>query len=120
MDTNGNPLQIGAGDTQITITGDGTVSSENGPLGKIGVVTPADPMKLQAEGGTLLRADTPTSQVPVPGITQGVVEGSNVPPVLEVTRMMNNLRDYQFTTQLIQAEDDRIQSTIDKTLTTNS
>src|SRR5580704_11512056 len=64
MDTNGNPLQIGPEDTRITITGDGTVSSENGPLGKIGVVTPADPMKLQAEGGTLLRADTPTSQVP--------------------------------------------------------
>ena len=39
-----------------------------------------------------------------------------MPPVLEVTRMMNDLRDYQFTTQLIQAEDDRIQSTIDKTL----
>jgi flagellar basal body rod protein FlgG len=51
---------------------------------------------------------------------QGVLEGSNVPPVLEVTTMMNGLRDYQFTTQLIQAEDDRIQSTIDKTLATNS
>ena len=50
------------------------------------------------------------------GVVQGVLEGSNVPPVLEVTRMMNDLRDYQFTTQLIQAEDDRIQSTIDKTL----
>jgi hypothetical protein len=33
--------------------------------------------------------------------------------------MMNDLRDYQFTTQLIQAEDDRIQQTIDKTLTTS-
>jgi flagellar basal-body rod protein FlgF len=120
MDANGKPLQIGAGDTQITITGDGTVSSENGPIGKIGVVTPADPAKLQAEGATLLRADTPTAQVPVPGVTQGALEGSNVPPVLEVTRMMNDLRDYQFTTQLIQAEDDRIQATIDKTLAVNN
>ena len=96
------------------------MASENGQLGKIGVVTPADPMKLQAEGGTLFRADTPTSQAPQPGVVQGVLEGSNVPPVLEVTRMMNDLRDYQFTTQLIQAEDDRIQSTIDKTLATNT
>jgi hypothetical protein len=30
--------------------------------------------------------------------------------------MMNDTRDYQFTTQLVQAEDDRIQQTIDKTL----
>jgi flagellar basal-body rod protein FlgF len=116
MDVNGNPLQLGPTDTQITITGDGTVTSENGPLGKIGVVTLADPMKLQAEGATLSRADTPTAQAAQPGIVQGVVEGSNVSAVLEVTRMMNEVRDYQFTTQLLQAEDDRIQSTIDKTL----
>jgi flagellar basal-body rod protein FlgF len=120
MDVNGKPLQIGAGDTQIAITGDGTISSENGPLGKIGVVSPADPTKLQAEGATLLRADTPTNQLPVPGIVQGVVEGSNVPAVLELTRMMNDVRDFQFTTQLVQAEDDRIQSAIDKTLAPQS
>jgi flagellar basal-body rod protein FlgF len=119
LDVSGKPLQLTPGDTRITITGDGVVSSENGQLGKIGVVTPADPMKLQAEGGTLMRADTPTTQVAQPAVVQGVLEGSNVPPVLEVTRMMNDVRDYQFATQLIQAEDDRIQSTIDKTLATN-
>ena len=116
LDAAGQPIQIGSTDTQFVITGDGSVSSENGVLGKVGVVTPADPSKLMAEGGTLLRADTPTTQATAPGIVQGVVEGSNVPPVLEITRMMNDLRDYQFTTQLVQAEDDRIQSTIDKTL----
>lgn len=120
LDVTGKPLQIGATDTQISITADGAIASENGPLGKIGVVKPEDPNKLQAEGATLLRADTPTSQVAQPQVAQGVVEESNVPPVLEVTRMMNELRDYQFTTQLIQAEDDRIQSTIDKTLASNS
>lgn len=119
MDVTGKPLQIAPGDTRIIITADGAVSSENGQLGKIGVVKPADPMKLQAEGASLMRADTPTSQLPHPGVVQGVVEGSNVPPVLEVTRMMNDLRDYQFATQLIQAEDDRIQSMIDKTLPVN-
>lgn len=116
LDVTGKPLQLSPGDTQITITGDGVITSENGQLGKIGVVTPTDPMKLQSEGGTLFRADTPTTQAAQPGVVQGVLEGSNVPPVLEVTRMMNDLRDYQFTTQLIQAEDDRIQATIDKTL----
>jgi flagellar basal-body rod protein FlgF len=120
LDVNGKPLQIGPSDTRISIAGDGSVSSENGPLGKIGIVKPDDPMKLKAEGATLLRAETPTSQVAQPGITQGVVEQSNVPPVLEVTRMMTELRDYQFTTQLIQAEDDRIQQTIEKTLGANS
>jgi flagellar basal-body rod protein FlgF len=120
LDVNGKPIQIGAADTRITITGDGSVTSENGTLGKIGVVTPADPNKLQAEGSTLWRADTPTSQTPQPGVVQGVVEGSNVTPMLELTRIMTDERDYQFTTQLVQAEDDRIQSTIDKTLPVGS
>jgi len=120
LDVNGRPLAIGPSDTQIVITGDGAMASENGPLGQIGVVAPADPNKLQAEGANLLRADTPTSQMAQPGVVQGVLEGSNVPPVLEITRMMSELREYQFTTQLLQAEDDRIQSTIDKTLTVNT
>lgn len=119
LDSTGKPIQVGQNDTQITITGDGGISSENGPLGKIGVVIPADPAKLQAEGGNLMRADTPTTQSAKPGMMQGAVEGSNVPAILEVTRMMDEMQQYQFTTQLIQAEDDRIQSTIDKTLPAN-
>jgi flagellar basal-body rod protein FlgF len=120
LDVTGQPIQMAPGDTQITIKGDGSVASQNGPLGKIGVVKPDDPAKLQAEGTSLFRADTPTAQAAVPAVVQGVLEGSNVPPVLEVTQMMNGLRDYEFTTQLIQAEDDRIQSTIDKTIGSNT
>ncbi len=119
LDVNGRPIQVAPTDTRITIASDGSVSSENGQLGKIGVVKPADPMKLKAEGNTLFLAETPTSPVERPGIVQGAMEGSNVPPVLEVTRMMNELRDFQFTTQLIQAEDDRLRSVIDKTLARN-
>ena len=119
LDVNGKPIQVASTDTQITISGDGTVSSENGQLGKIGVVTPEDPMKLKAEGGTLFLAETPTRQVARPGIVQGALEGSNVPPVLEVTRMMNELREFQFTTQLIQAEDDRLRAVTDKILARN-
>lgn len=120
LDVNGQPLRIGPTDTRIVIAADGSMSSENGPLGKIGVVTPEDPMKLTAEGGTLLRAGTPTTQAAKPGVVQGAVEGSNVPPVLEVTRMMDDLREFQLTSQLLQAENDRIQSAIDKTLSRNT
>lgn len=120
LDVNGQPLRIGPTDTRIVIAADGSVSSENGPLGKIGVVTPQDPMKLTPEGATLLRANTPTSQAAKPSVLQGVVEGSNVPPVLEVTRMMDDMREFQFTTELLQAESDRTQSVIDKILTHNT
>ncbi len=43
-----------------------------------------------------------------------MVEASNVQPVLELTRMMGDLRAYEFVGQLVQAESDRQQSAIDK------
>lgn len=116
LNTNGQPIVVSQTDTRITIAGDGTVSSENAQLGKVGIVRPTDPMQLSAEGNTLFRSPSPTVAVTSPGIVQGSVEDSNVQPVLETTRMLDGLRQFQFVTQFIQAESDRQQSVIDKLL----
>ncbi|MEJ0016570.1 MAG: flagellar hook-basal body complex protein [Acetobacteraceae bacterium] len=116
LNNNGQPVVLGPTDTQVTVAGDGTLSSENGQLGKIGIVRPADPMRLAAEGNTLFRADTPTAQVAAPGIVQGSMEDANVQPVVEMTRMLDGLRQFQFVSQFIQAEADRHKSLIDKLL----
>jgi flagellar basal-body rod protein FlgF len=116
LDSNGKPIQIPPTDTQVSITADGSINTESGPIGKIGVVQPSDPMKLRAEGATNFVSDAPTSPVATPGIVQGTMEESNVQPVLEVTRMLDNERQFQFVTQLVQAEGDRQQSAIDKLL----
>jgi flagellar basal-body rod protein FlgF len=117
LDSNGQRIQFSPTDTQITIASDGTVSTENGQLAKVGVVNPTDPMQLSAEGNTLFRADaTTTAPVVAPAIVQGAIEDSNVQPVLETTRMMDGERQFQFMMQFIQAESDRQQSAIDKLL----
>ena len=116
LNTNGRPILISAADTNISIAADGSVSSENGPLGKIGVVQPADLMRLSAEGATNFTSSVATSAVAAPGIVQGAIEESNVQPVLEVTRMMDNARQFEMVTQFVQAEADRHQSAIDKLL----
>ena len=116
LDTNGKPVLLSPTDTQITIAGDGTVSSENGQLAKVGVMRVSDPMQLTAEGNTLFRANAPTVAVVSPALVQGAIEDSNVQPVLETTRMMDDLRQYQFMNQFIQAEADRQQAAIDKLL----
>ncbi len=120
LDANGRPVQIAQADTRITIAGDGTMSSENGPIGKIGIVRPDDAMQLHAEGGRLLRSDAPTTQVAAPKLVQGAVEESNVQPVTEMTRMMTGLREFQFVTQFVQGEADRQQGAIDKILARRS
>ncbi len=120
LDSNGRPIVLSPTDTKITIAGDGTVSSENGQLAKIGVVRPTDPMQLTAEGNTLFRSGSQTTAVASPGLVQGSMEDSNVQPVLEMTRMMDGLRQFQIVSQFIQAEGDRQQSVIDKLLTQQS
>jgi flagellar basal-body rod protein FlgF len=116
LDANGQPIQFAPAETRITIAGDGTVSSENGQLARVGVVQVSDPMRMSAEGNTLFRADAPTIQATTPAIVQGAIEDSNVQPVQEVTRMIDGLRQFQFASQLIQAESDRAQAAIEKIL----
>jgi flagellar basal-body rod protein FlgF len=116
LDTNGQPIVVSETDVHVAIAGDGTVSSDNGQLGRIGVVRPDDPMQLAAEGNTLFRSASPTTAVATPGVVQGSSEDSNVQPVLETTRMLDGLRQFQFITQFVQAESDRQQAMIDKLL----
>ncbi len=114
LDKAGRPIRLSGNETQITVNGDGSVNSENGPVGTIGIVQPSDVNRMTAEGGRLLRADTPTAAVTAPHLVQGAIEGSNVQPILELTRMMADLRSFEFTSQFVQSEADRQQSSIDK------
>lgn len=116
LDTNGRPIQITPRDTRISVAGDGTMSSENGQLARIAVVRPEDPMRLTAEGATLLEAKTPTLPVAAPGIIQGAVEDSNVQPIMEITRMINDQRQFEFMTQFLQAAAERGRDAIDRLL----
>lgn len=114
LSSSGAPLRVAPTDTAITVTADGAISTESGEIGRIGVVIPSDANRMTAEGNRNLRADVPTAPVVQPKVVQGAVEDSNVQSVVETTRMMSDLRSFQFTTQFVQAEADRMQSAIDK------
>ena len=114
LDTAGQKIRLSPADVTLTVTADGELTSENGPIGRIGVVQPVDPAKLLAEGSTTMKADTPTSPVAQPKIVQGAVEDSNVQPIMEMTRMMDGLRCFQLTAQMVEQEGQRMQSAIDK------
>ena len=120
LDAAGQPIRIPPTARQISIAGDGTISTDDGPIGKIGVVRPNDPSRLKAEGGTLLEAPGGTTPVEQPSLVQGSLEESNVQPVLELTRMISDSREFQFLSQFVQAEGDRQQSAIDKLLPANT
>ena len=70
----------------------------------------------QAEGDRLFASDTPPEAVDRPTLVQGAVEGSNVRPILEMTRMTEELREFQFTAQFAEREDERIRNALDRIL----
>lgn len=82
-------------ETQILIARDGTISTEQGIRNKLQVVGFENPQALKLIGNSLWETDD--TPIPVAGnvITQGMLEQSNVQPVVEMVRMMETLRSYR-------------------------
>jgi flagellar basal-body rod protein FlgF len=115
LDAAGKKIQLAPADTDISVSADGAISSQNGQIGRIAVVSVADQTRLQAEGSRLLNATgTTTTRVAAPHLIQGAIEESNVQPTQEVTRMMNDVRTFQMVSQFMQSEADREQGAIEK------
>lgn len=116
LDNAGQPIRLSPADTDIQVSGDGTISSQNGQLGKIGVVEASDVNRMQAEGNRMFNASAgvTTSAAATPHVVQGALEESNVQAVQETTAMMTQLREFQFVSQFVQAESERQQTAIDK------
>ena len=112
----GTPIVLGPNDTRVEVLGDGTVRSENGPVGQLRVVRFDDPQKLKAEGARLYASDEAGTPAERPGVVQGAVEGSNVQPVSEITALTAQTREFQFAAQFVEREGERLQSAVERIL----
>ncbi len=111
----GGPIVVQEGATKVTITRDGTVSTELGEIGKLKVVTYEDQQKLIETGENLydatgLREETVENL----HVVQGSVEGSNVNAVVEMNKMMEILLQYQSTQKMLLGDHERIRTAIQK------
>lgn len=118
LSTQGTPLVVAPNESDITIAADGTVSTPNGEIGKLRVVRFEEPQKLIAEGATLLRADEgqEPEAVAAPQVMQGMIEESNVQPLIELTLLMAQQREFEFNAQFVEREGERAQQAIDRLL----
>ncbi|QEX23528.1 flagellar basal-body rod protein FlgF [Hypericibacter adhaerens] len=114
------PITVPQDAYDISIAEDGTVSAKSPgtpqttELGKIRLVSFADPQALQEESAGLYKAAPSATATPVanPDLVQGTLEQSNVQPIIELTRMMTVSRNYEAAQQLVQSEHDRIRKAI--------
>lgn len=102
----GGPISFGPNETQITIARDGTISSSEGVKGQIRVVTFNEEQNLNKEGFNLFKIDEQPTPVEQPNLIQGMVEGSNVKPVLELTTMIETTRAYVNQAQLLKKSEE--------------
>ena len=119
LDAAGAAVFVPPNASSVAIGGDGTVTADGQPVAQIGLVTTDFPEALVRVGDTLFRADGDVIPVEDGQIVQGFLEGSNVNPVAELTRMISVQRAYEANQRLMEREDERISRAIE-TLTRRS
>jgi len=102
----GSPLTFSKDEGTITIARDGTVTTDNGQRGKLGLVSFGNLQELKATGDGLYTTTQTPSPVTEPRLVQGSIEGSNVNSIVEMTNMIDVQRAYISAAKLVQTADD--------------
>lgn len=115
----GDSIAIPAGSKEVKITKEGEVTADGNVVGRIGVFEFDNLQELRPEGSGLYSAKTPGRPATETAVIQGSLEGSNVNAIQETSRMIEILRTYQSTMRMIQNEQERQVSAIQKLAKTN-
>lgn len=112
---NGQPITIPNGTSAVKVSGDGTVSTELGPVAKLNIVTFKNEQLMTEVGAGLYVSDEEPQPAPTETkVAQGLLEGSNVKPVVEMTQMIEIQRNYMSAQKVVENEHERIRAMIQK------
>lgn len=106
LNSDGAPIQFAPGEINIEIANDGTITTSLGRKARINIVTFEDEQKLNKVSGNLYASDLPTKPALKARVLQGMIEGSNVEPIIQITRMIEAMRSYQGAQRFIRSEGD--------------
>jgi flagellar basal-body rod protein FlgF len=93
---------------EITVDASGQISTKQGILGRLRLVSFSKSASLQAVGGNLFRSDQPPEQKPETSvrILQGAVERFNVQATVEISRLAEINRSYEMAGNLLMGTQD--------------
>lgn len=109
----GGPISIPGNASGVKITKEGKILSDQGEIGALKIVELESPEKIQSIGHGMYVTEEeapPAAQNTI--AVGGAVEGANVKPVLEMTKMIEISRSYQRTSQIVSNEHERIRQVI--------
>lgn len=125
LDVNDEPIIITEEDGQISVSENGIVLSELGEIAQLRIVNFQNPQELKKSGGGLFSTDE--TPIELTGnenqdivievdfsVKQGFFEASNVQGITEMTRMMDVVRSYTSTANMIKTEHDLHRRAVEK------
>jgi len=108
LDDGGGQISLNPERGPLTVSPDGTLSQGTERIGKLGVVDFPNLSTLEKVGDNLMQNtsnQTPTAATDV-RLRQGMLEGSNVNPILEITRMIEVSRAYEQMAKMMDTQAD--------------
>jgi flagellar basal-body rod protein FlgF len=116
------PVTISPTETELKIAQDGSITTSNGPRGKLRLAAVPNPQLLRNEGANLFSTAVPlqAAQPRDARLAIGEIEKSNVKPVLEISRMIEISRAYQNVASLMQRTDEIRRGAIQRLADVNS
>lgn len=112
--TDSQPITIPPGASGVSVGADGSISTDAGDVGKLKIVKFDDLQSLSAEGNSLFNTTQAARADNQPEVAQGMVEGANIQPVAELTKMMSEMREFEMASQFADGEGQREQTAIDR------
>lgn len=110
----GGPITVPADATDFIVDERGVISDQRGQIGQLQIAEFANLQSLKPTGNNAYK----TANAPLAAentiAAQGFLEGSNVQPVVETTRMIEILRQFQTVQRMLEAEHERQRTAIQR------
>lgn len=114
LDTQGNPISVPRGGTDLTIAQDGEIRLGDQRIGQIGVVEFDNTLSLKKIRDSMFESSAPANPAENSRVMQGMIETSNVNAITEMTSMIEVHRAYEAVKSLLDREDRRQETIIER------
>ncbi|MCR9072059.1 MAG: flagellar basal-body rod protein FlgF [Alphaproteobacteria bacterium] len=114
LDAGGEPIFVPRSDEKIVIESDGSVRLGDDVYGRIAVVEFDNMIGVRKVRGSLFESDELPRPAENSEVQQGLIETSNVSPILELTNMIEVSRAYDSVKNMISSENDRTKQALER------
>lgn len=108
----GSQVSIPKEAQKVSISSDGTVSTELGTAGRLQVVKFTNEQAMKQTYGGFYSTDAEAEADDLSTLQQGFLESSNVKPVVEMAKVIEISRSYQRVARLVDSEHERLRTAI--------